>query len=364
MNMQRLMAVLAIALLGATPGCKKKDGNKEAPKTTEQTAPTPPTPEKPKPLEGEALAAHYQQCWDAWNQRKWDDFGNCYAEDAVSEQAGSPMPKAEGRDAIVARHKGYAEAMPDAKGGPQLTIVDGRTIAAITLVHGTQTAPLKGPMGEIPPTGKKMGGLSGHVVEFNDQNQIAKEWWFQDTGTMMGQLGLSKQPVRPAMEKGWDQTVTLVSKGDDAEKANVDVYSQVAEAFNKHDAKGIDALMADDLVWTEAAMPKDLNKKEAIAGTKDMWKGFPDAKTDVQHTYAAGDYVIATGMMSGTNKGDMPSMKLKKTGKSVSLPFFEAVQIKDGKVAHDWLFYDSAGMMQQLGMMPPPGGDKGAAPKK
>jgi len=363
MNVQRLMALLAIALLGATPGCKKKDNGKEAPKVTEPTAPTP-APEKPKPLEGEALAARYQQCWDDWNQRKWDDFGNCYAEDAVSEYPGSPMPKAQGRDAVIARNKGYAKAMPDAKGGPQLTLVDGRTVAAITMVQGTQTAPLEGPMGKIPATGKKIGMLSAHVVEFNDQNQVAKEWWYQDTTTMVGQLGLVKQPVRPAMEKGWDQTVTLVSKGDDAEKANIDLFNQTTDAYNKQDAKAMDALMADDLVWSEAAGPKDVNKTEAMTGTKQMWKAFPDSKITIDQTHAAGDYVVATGTLTGTNKGDMPSMKLKKTGKSVTLPFMQVSQFKDGKVTHDWLFYDGAGMAQQLGLMPPPGDDKGAAPKK
>ncbi len=365
MNMQRMMAVLAIALLGATPGCKKKDDNKEAPKVAEPTTPTPPTPEPPKPLEGEALAAHYQQCWDAWNQRKWDDFAGCYADDAVSENVGAPMtPKHDGRDAIVAFHKGFAEAMPDAKGAPQLTIVNGRTIAALTMTQGTQTAPLKGPMGEIPATGKKIGAFAGHLVEFNDQNQVTSEQFYEDSSTLMGQLGVVKRPVRPAVDKGWDQTVTLVSKGDDAEKANIDLYNQSIDAFNKQDAKAMDALMADDAVWSEAAAPKDVGKKEAMAGTKDMWKAFPDGKLTVNKTIAAGDYVIATGTLTGTNKGAMPSMKMKATGKAIDLPFMEVVQYQDGKVTHDWLFFDGAGMAMQLGLMPAPGGDKGAAPKK
>jgi len=75
----------------------------------------------------------------------------------------------------------------------------------------------------------------------------------------------------------------------------------------------------------------------------------------------AGDYVVEIGKFEGTNDHDMG--KMKKTGKHVSVNFAEVTQLKDGKVAHLWRFYNSMDFAKQLGLMPaapagaPAGGD-------
>ena len=73
--------------------------------------------------------------------------------------------------------------------------------------------------------------------------------------------------------------------------------------------------------------------------------------------------------MTGTNDGDVPMMKLKKTGKPIDVTFLEIDKVKDGKVTNAWLFYDNMAFASQLGLMPPPGekaagGDKAAPADK
>jgi predicted ester cyclase len=80
--------------------------------------------------------------------------------------------------------------------------------------------------------------------------------------------------------------------------------------------------------------------------------------------WGAGDYVVATGKIAGTNDGDMKAMKLKKTGKKVDMSWLEIDRFKDGKLAEGWLFYDGMAFANQLGLVPPPGAkDKGGAKK-
>jgi predicted ester cyclase len=80
-------------------------------------------------------------------------------------------------------------------------------------------------------------------------------------------------------------------------------------------------------------------------------KAFPDMALSAHTVWAAGDYVAAAGSFTGTNKGPMPEMGLKKpTGKSVSVRFFEVVKFENGKAEEDWTFFNGAAFASQLGM--------------
>lgn len=332
-----------------------------------ETKPAPPPP--PPAKTAEEKAARYQECWGFFNDGKWDDMKSCYTADAIAEQPGSPLPPAQGVDAIIAQEKGEKDAFPDLKGDLQLVLVGDKYVVGVALLQGTNTGPMKSPMGEMPATKKKVGLLLGHVIEFNDQAQATHEWGFEDTGTMMAQLGKSKMPARKAMTKGWAKTTEVViAKGDDAEKANVAAFQATVDAFNKHDIKAFGDMLAKDVVWSDQGSPKDLDQKGAIADTKNFWKAFSDIKITPDQLFGAGSYVVMTGNIAGTNDGDMPAMKMKKTGKSFSSPFLHVVKIEGGKIKGSWIFFDSTSMASQLGMMPAPGAakpaDKGAAKTK
>jgi predicted ester cyclase len=66
--------------------------------------------------------------------------------------------------------------------------------------------------------------------------------------------------------------------------------------------------------------------------------------------WAAGDYVVFTGTLSGTNTGDMPSAGIKKTGKKVNVHFCEIVKFEGGKQVEDYLFFNGAAFAAQLGL--------------
>ena len=82
-------------------------------------------------------------------------------------------------------------AFPDMNVEPQLILVNGKTLFAVSLIQGTNSGTLK--MHDMPDqaaTNKKIGFLVFDKVTTNDAGKVTEEWRFADPATMMGQLGL------------------------------------------------------------------------------------------------------------------------------------------------------------------------------
>jgi predicted ester cyclase len=279
------------------------------------------------------------------------------------------MPPLAGRSNVIDKSaKIFGSAFPDLTGELELTLVSGNDILAVVLLKGTHKGPLPGPQGEIAPTNKKIGYLVVHHVQTTpDGRSIAKERFMYDGGTFMSQLGVSPMPARKPLEQGWAEKPSLISSGTEAEKANVAALGAWTEAYNKHDATALSALMTDDVTFSDLASPADrVGKKEVQKSTEEMNKAFPDSKVTQSGAWAAGDYVVSTGRWNGTNSGDMPSMKLKKTGKPVSVEYYMVTKLAGGKVQKNWLFTNGMAFAGQLGILPAPKAAKpapGAAAK-
>jgi hypothetical protein len=300
----------------------------------------------------------FQSCWGAFNARDWAKFSSCYAEGGTTERVDSGIPIHKGRADITEKGaKVFVVGIPDVAGEHQLTLVNGNNIASIVLLKGTHTGPLATPDGSsIPATNKKIGNLTGHVVELTDDGRMVKaDRFYADAGSQMGQLGLNPKPHRKALDKGWPEKPVVVAANNDVEKANLAGSAKLVEAFNKHDVKALTDMMADDVVWHESSAPADKVGKPAVKRSYDeLFKGFSDAKLEVVRSWAAGDYVVTEGVLAGTNTGDMPSMKLKKTGKAVRARFLEVDKVQGGKLKSVWIFDNGMSFAAQLGQLPPP----------
>jgi predicted ester cyclase len=321
----------------------------------------------PPPATADERAKWFKECWALFNSKDWNKFPGCYAENATSEQVDMGMPPLTGRANVIDKNaKVFTTAFPDLVGENELTIVSGNDILSVVLLKGTHKGALPGPQGEIAATNKKIGYLAvQHVQTTPDGRLVAKERFMYDGGTFMSQLGLSPMPARKALEQGWTEKPSLISSGSDAEKANLGVLGAYTAAFNKHDAAALAATLSDDVTFSDLSAPADrVGKKEVSKSNEEMLKGFPDAKIDQTAAWAAGDYVISTGRFSGTNSGDMPSMKLKKTGKAVNVEYYMVTKVAAGKVKSNWLFSNGMAFAGQLGLLPAPKAAKPAAAGK
>jgi steroid delta-isomerase-like uncharacterized protein len=86
-----------------------------------------------------------------------------------------------------------------------------------------------------------------------------------------------------------------------------------------------------------------------------MWAdGFPDGKVTIDRTIASGDNVVVeytgTGTQTGTLRG--PGGDIPATGRSVTLHLCDVHEIRDGKIRKVSSYFDSASLLEQLGVMP------------
>jgi steroid delta-isomerase-like uncharacterized protein len=94
------------------------------------------------------------------------------------------------------------------------------------------------------------------------------------------------------------------------------------------------------------------------AGVKQMVtmyrSAFPDMRITIEDLVAEGDKVVARWSATGTHRGEL--MGIPATGKRVTVTGIEINRIAGGKIAEHWEIFDQLSMMQQLGVVPAPGG--------
>jgi predicted ester cyclase len=65
---------------------------------------------------------------------------------------------------------------------------------------------------------------------------------------------------------------------------------------------------------------------------------------------AEGDKVVARYTTVGTHEGDF--MGVSRTGKQVTMTGVVIARFVNGKVVETWDFFDTTGLMEQLGVVP------------
>ncbi len=141
-------------------------------------------------------------------------------------------------------------------------------------------------------------------------------------------------------------------------KENVKAYRDVDKAWNAGNWKKVFAAHTKDVITIGPHLPAAL--KGIDAHRKDIEgfiAAFPDLKVTTTLAFGQGDWVASDGFMEGTHKGPLAGpggLSIPATGKRVHMPFCSLTRFESGKIAEERLFFDLAGMMAQLGLMPSP----------
>ncbi|HET6282184.1 MAG TPA: ester cyclase [Polyangia bacterium] len=303
---------------------------------------------------GEDAAARHKECLGFFSAKDDANFIKCFADSAIVDFVDSGQTKVQGaKEAVEKRARPLWDGFPDVKLESQLIVVNGTNLASIDILSGTNSGPFMG-----GPTNKNVGLYMGHVLSLDSAKPVAKKVSaYMDYGTLLGQLGLSPAPHRPALSVGWPEKVVAVSRGNATEKANAATWKKGLAAWNKHDAARALADYAADAVLHDLGAPVDTTGKAEIAkAMQGYWKAFSDLKVSYSSVWAAADWVVATGTAAGTNNSAAPELGIaQKTGKKVKVNTLELVRFDGGKVKDQWIFYNGVAMAQQLGLVPPPG---------
>ena len=124
---------------------------------------------------------------DAFNVADWERSRQPLTPNTVYNEVGTQR-SLKGPDEIIGALQGWKEAMPDVKGTITNCIASGNTVTMEVSWTGTQTGPLVGASGTIPPSGKSMTTPSGWILEF-DGDKIKESRHYFDMVTLLSQLG-------------------------------------------------------------------------------------------------------------------------------------------------------------------------------
>ncbi len=360
----RIASTLAFTLLVACGGGKSNSNTTPPPDDPEEDQDIPdeepppeevekrPPPPPPEPMTLEQRVAFHDGCFDSFLAEEPDFFKRCYTESS-SDELVDAQPAAQGIAAIEAATMPFWQGFA-LEGKEILTIASGTNVASVGAMRTTNDADFMG----MPATNKTAGLLVLEVMDLDDQGRHGIVRTYLDMGTWMTQLGMGPKGAksRKVMELPTAEPTTVIATGSETETKNLALLQTGIDLVNKHDAKGLAKMFTKDAVVSDQAMPADVKGTKNIEKMfKSLFTAFPDAKEEVAQSWAAGDYVFAETVMTGTNKGKFPEMGIKKaTKKSVRVRTAHVFKLVDGKVAEHWRFTNGMAVAMQLGLVKAP----------
>ncbi len=138
---------------------------------------------------------------------------------------------------------------------------------------------------------------------------------------------------------------------------NKTIVRRYWEAANRHETNGMREVLATDYVHHDPSLPvPDADREthlQIIAGG--FFSAFPDLHVTIHDMVAEEDKVAVRWSFSGTHKGELPgNPPLPPTGKQIEVNAMAVHRVAGDKLAETWVNFDAMGMMQQLGVVPPP----------
>ncbi len=131
----------------------------------------------------------------------------------------------------------------------------------------------------------------------------------------------------------------------------ISMFQEYIDAWNSHRVDRILAFFADDCVYENHALGAAYRGKEEIgAWAADSFAGIPDMTLELSSLFSSGRWVGCEWVMTGTHTGDLPG--LPATGKRFSVAGGSIAEVVGGKIVRNADYWDLAGFLHQLGVLP------------
>jgi steroid delta-isomerase-like uncharacterized protein len=128
---------------------------------------------------------------EAFSRGDWERYKEIHAPDAVYDEVGTGR-RYEGAEEIVDVNRSWKESFPDAKGTIGKVSASGDTVTVEITWEGTQSGPMEGPAGELPPSNRRATVRAVQILEFADGRIKENRHYFDSMG-MFAQLGAFEQ---------------------------------------------------------------------------------------------------------------------------------------------------------------------------
>jgi steroid delta-isomerase-like uncharacterized protein len=137
-------------------------------------------------------------------------------------------------------------------------------------------------------------------------------------------------------------------------QTNKELLERYVELYNEGDLDACMELYAEDA--SQRMHDGVFEGIDAIAErlARDL-TAFPDARYDVDSFFVEGDKFGDEWTFTGTNTGPLrlpDGTEIPATGRRVEIKGMEYVEVRDGKIVVDNLYYDFLAAVAQLGLVP------------
>ena len=137
------------------------------------------------------------------------------------------------------------------------------------------------------------------------------------------------------------------------EEENKAITLRVEELWNTGNMTIADEIYASDFVNHDPNAP-DVRDLESYKGFISMTRtGLPDFHVTIEDLVAEGDKVASRWTARGTHQGEF--FCIPPTGKQATWTSIHIYRFAGGKIVEAWWIKDVMGLLQQLGVIPPPG---------
>lgn len=124
-----------------------------------------------------------------------------------------------------------------------------------------------------------------------------------------------------------------------------------AAAWSSDDVEKVVSFLTDDCVIENVGSGTAYRGQEEIrAWVRDNFASTPDFKIEVISLFVAGDWVGAEWIQSGTYTGEVAGQEI--TGKEFSGQGASIIELHEGKIKREALYWDTPSFLRQLGVMP------------
>ena len=128
------------------------------------------------------------------------------------------------------------------------------------------------------------------------------------------------------------------------------------KVFSQGNLDLVDELLSPNYVLHDPGIPG--GELRGPEGFKNQWvsmfrTAFPDLQLSIEDQVAEGDKVVTRYTGRGTHQGEL--MGIPPTNNEAVVSGMIMSRVSGGRVEEEWNNFDALGMMQQLGLIPPPG---------
>jgi ketosteroid isomerase-like protein len=129
------------------------------------------------------------------------------------------------------------------------------------------------------------------------------------------------------------------------ERANVEIYEQLLQAFNREGVDGVLPYFSEDVEVFDPDLPPDAYRgREAVRRVAEqLMSGFKDVEIQEFRLLPAGDRVVALLRTSGKGEGNDLEIEMSDA---------HTVTFRDGKIVHWRLYLDQGEALADAGLDP------------